>query len=269
MAFRVSYTPVGALGQAAVAAGQARAAQAAAVQDTSIIRQQMAIRAQLSQAAMARDMRQQEMELRERAMQMQEAAAARMERTPMARRSGVSPVASAIQARLGELDKLKTSGGLPDPAYQDARLRVITGQRTPQAPQPRQLTPWQMGARERTRGREAFTTSGRLYSTIDRLIKSQQSWFAREETEGIKYGHQIGTIHRQLLTTRKRLARANAKRGEPDMENLLVLAEYATSATEFLSLMRQLPAGSLDEYEVRQLRSVLRPEVIRELAKRR
>lgn len=112
----------------------------------------------------------QEMDLKERALELQEAAAARMARTPTARKSGVSPVALAIQARLGELDKLKTGGGLPDPAYQEARLRIITGGQAPrprQAPKPRVPSYTERRTEERERA-DAISQAERLEREMNR-----------------------------------------------------------------------------------------------------
>lgn len=159
MAFVVKHTPVAGLVETAVRASAAQQARtreaqdfarqqqqraqeaqllrAREAQDASYRRQQAATQAQMAQAQMAQDIRTQEVELRKRATALQEASAARMARTPTARAAAVSPVALAIQARLAELDKLKKGGGLADPVYQEARLRVITGSRAPQAPRPK------------------------------------------------------------------------------------------------------------------------------------
>ena len=169
MAFRIDYSPIGALGAAAQAAGQAQAQQAARSRDMAFIRQQAAMDAQLSQAMMARDTRQSELALRERAMALQEAAAARMERTPTARQQGVSPAAAAIQARLGALQQYQASGALVPEEYKEARMRIITGG---QAPRPRVPSAAEQ-RREAQERAEAITTAEQLETALGRTKSAQ------------------------------------------------------------------------------------------------
>lgn len=173
MPFEISYTPISSLVEAATAAGQARSQQIAAQQSAVADRHNAAIQAQMAQAAQAADIRNQELDLRERATQLQEAASMRQDATLSARRQRISPVAQAIQARLGELNRLKMEGGIPDPVFEDARLRIITGQRTPQAPRPKVPSFAERRTESRDRA-EAITMANRLSRRLSRTKNDQE-----------------------------------------------------------------------------------------------